>query len=214
MARVMSEHESKRFLAVRGIAATREATAANLAEALAAADELGYPVALKASGAELAHKTERGLVQLWLRGPEDLVAAWGRLTAALGAPPAEVLVQEMLADPREFVAGLVRDPQFGPTVMFGLGGVYAEALKDVAFRVAPLSREHALDMQDELRGRALLDPQRGGPAADREALADLLVALGRLGLDEAGVKEIDINPLKLTASGKPLAVDALVVWRD
>jgi acyl-CoA synthetase (NDP forming) len=96
--------------------------------------------------------------------------------------------------------------------MFGLGGIYAEALGDVAFRVAPLTREHALDMQEELRGRALLDPQRGGPAADRAALADLLVALGRLGLEEPGIREIDLNPLKLTAAGTPLAVDALVVW--
>jgi len=212
MARVLSEHESKLFLAGRGIAATRETAAASLAEALAAAQRIGYPVALKASGAELAHKTERGLVQLWLRGPEDVGAAWGRLRQALGAEPAEALVQEMIADPREFVAGLVQDPQFGPTVMFGLGGIYAEALKDVAFRVAPLTREHALDMQEELRGRALLDAQRGGPAADRGALADLLVTLGRVGLDEPGIKEIDLNPVKLAADGRPLAVDALVVW--
>lgn len=214
MARVMSEHESKQFLAGRGIAATRETTAHSLDEALTAAGQIGYPVAVKASGAQHAHKTERGLVQLWLRGSEDVAAAWARLTQALGAEPAEVLVQEMLGDPREFVAGLVRDPQFGPTVMFGLGGVYTEALKDVAFRVAPLTRAHALDMQDELRGRSLLLPQRGGPSADREALADLLVELGRLGLEEAGLKEIDINPLKLTAAGRPLAVDALVVWED
>lgn len=214
MARVMSEHESKAFLAGRGIAATRETAAASLDAALAAAAALGYPVALKASGAELAHKTERGLVQLWLRGPEEVRAAWARLAAGLGAEPAEVLVQEMVGDPREFVAGLVRDPQYGPTVMFGLGGIYTEALKDVAFRVAPLSLADALDMQDELRGRALLEPQRGGPAADRQALAEVLVALGRLGLEEDALKEIDINPLKLGAGGRPLAVDALVVWAD
>lgn len=213
MSTTLTEHQAKRFLADHGIPVTRERLAADLPRALAAAAELGYPVAMKASGPDLAHKTERGLVRLGLRRPQDIEEAWRGLAQGLGREPTEVLVQEMIADPREFVAGLVRDPQFGPTVMFGLGGIYTEALRDVAFRVAPLSLRDALDMQAEIRGRALLEAQRGGPAADCRALAEILVALGRLGLERPRLKEIDINPLKLS-DGRPLAVDALVVLAD
>jgi len=117
----------------------------------------------------------------------------------------------MVAGDRELVAGLVRDPQFGPSVLFGLGGIYTEALEDVAFRVAPLSRWDAFQMMDELRGRKLLDAFRGMPPVDREALANILITLGTIGLENPAIREIDINPLKIRADGQPIAVDALII---
>jgi len=121
-----------------------------------------------------------------------------------------VLVQEMIKGQRELVVGLTRDPQFGPCVMFGLGGIFTEILKDISFRVAPLEKHDALEMMREIKGHKILDAVRGMPAADIDALADILIAVGRIGLENDDVKEIDINPLILQGS-KPVAVDALVV---
>lgn len=205
----LSEHQSKEFLRPWGIPITREALAHTPQEAAALAGGLGFPVAVKASGALLAHKSELGLVELDLRGPDEVEAACRRLVER-SPGLSEFLVLEMVSGRRELIAGLVRDPLYGPAVMLGLGGVTAEALGDVAFRVAPLGLDDALDMMDELKGRRLLDEFRGEPALDRPALAELLVGLGRIGLGDARVLEIDLNPLKI-AQGRPVAVDALVV---
>ena len=108
------------------------------------------------------------------------------------------------------LGNLTRDPQFGPCVMFGLGGIFTEVLEDVAFRVAPLTRWDAMDMMEDIKAKKILDEFRGQPAVDKEVLADILMAVGKIGLENDDVKEIDINPLKILA-GKPIAVDALVV---
>jgi acetyl-CoA synthetase (ADP-forming) len=205
----LSEHASKEFLRRWGIPVTREALAHTPAEAAAAARQIGFPVAVKASGAAFAHKTELGLVELDLRDEGEVEAACARL-ASRAEGLAEFLVQEMVQGRRELIAGLIRDPQYGPAVMLGLGGVLAEALGDAVFRVVPLSVDDAMEMMDDLRGRRLLGEFRGEPAVDRQALAGLLVALGEIGLAEPGVAEIDLNPVKL-AQGRPVAVDALVV---
>ncbi len=208
----LSEHESKRYLSGQGVAVPREALAFSPDQAVTEARRLGYPVALKASGAAYAHKTELGLVELSLKSDREVEDACARLMAR--APGlSEFLVQEMVGGRRELITGLIRDPHYGPAVMLGLGGVQAEALGDVVFRVAPLSEDDALDMMDELRGGKLLDDFRGEPAVDRAALARLLVALGEIGLKDPRVAEIDLNPVKLP-QGRPLAVDALVVLQD
>ena len=121
-----------------------------------------------------------------------------------------VLVQEMVKGVRELVVGLTRDPQFGPCVMFGLGGIFTEILGDVSFRVAPLTRNDALEMMQEIRAHKILDAVRGMEAVDRDRLADMLINVGRIGLDNENVKEIDINPVVISGK-KPMAVDALVV---
>jgi acyl-CoA synthetase (NDP forming) len=210
-ARALSEFEAKRFLEDYGLPVTPEKTVASLAAALAAAEVIGYPVALKGSGEELLHKTELGLVKLNLKDDSALREAYDQLAAAGQGLLKAVLVQQMVAGDRELVAGLVRDPQFGPSVMFGLGGIYTEALDDVAFRVAPLSRWDALQMMEEIRGRKILDAFRGMPPVDRKALADLLITLGTIGLENPAIREIDINPLKIRADGQPIAVDALII---
>ena len=196
-ARSLSEFDSKRFLSGYGIPTTPEKIVGSLEGALAAAEAIGYPVALKGSGEEVLHKTELGLVKLGLKTPSAIREAYEQLAAAT-VPLKEMLVQQMVSGDRELLAGLVRDPQFGPSVMFGLGGIYTEALEDVAFRVAPLSRWDALQMMEELRGRKILDAFRGMPPVDRKILADILMALGTIGLENPPFREIDLNPLKIS----------------
>jgi succinyl-CoA synthetase beta subunit len=205
----LTEFESKQWLSGYGIPVTREKEVSTLEAALQAAAEIGYPVALKGSGAGLLHKTEMGLVRLHLKNAEDVGAAYGAVTTDPAV--SQVLIQEMISGERELVAGLTRDPQFGPCVMFGLGGIFTEVLKDVVFRVAPLSRWDAGQMMDDLRGRKILGALRGLPPVDREALAAILIALGRIGLENPEIREIDINPLLIQGTGRPMAVDALII---
>jgi acetyl-CoA synthetase (ADP-forming) len=121
-----------------------------------------------------------------------------------------ILVQEMVKGQRELVVGLNRDPQFGPCVMFGLGGIFTEILKDIAFRIAPLGKRDALEMMQDIKAKKILEPIRGMPAADKDLLADMLMIVGQIGLELEMIKEIDINPIIISA-GKPVAVDALVI---
>jgi acetyl-CoA synthetase (ADP-forming) len=212
--RTLSEADSREVLAAYGIPLVPSLRAGSAAEAAAAAERLGYPVALKGTGAELAHKTEADVVRLDLRSGGEVERAYAEIKKRAGAKLQGVLVQRMIKSPREFVAGLKRDPQFGPCVMFGLGGVFTEALRDVTFRVAPLSAEDAQQMLDEFKGARLLSPYRKLPAADRAALARLLVDLGRLGMEQPEVAEVDINPILLDGeAGAPVAADALVVLK-
>jgi len=121
-----------------------------------------------------------------------------------------VLVQELVKGQRELVIGLTRDAQFGPCVMFGLGGIFTEILKDISFRVAPLEKRDALDMMHDIKGYKILDAVRGMEAADLDILAYILIKIGQIGMENDRIKEIDINPVILSGS-KPVAVDALVV---
>jgi len=212
-AKTLSENESKKLLTEYGIPVTQEKIAKTEEEAVAAASDIGYPVVLKGSGAELSHKTEMNLIALDLRDEKDVRDAFDNLISNKEAQVEEVLVQQMVKGDRELVVGLIRDPQFGPCVMFGLGGIFTEILKDTSFRVAPLTRWDAMDMMEDIRGKKILDALRGKPAVDREVLADILIAVGNIGMENDQVSEIDINPLKLVGD-KPVAVDALVVLED
>jgi len=209
-AKALSEHESKLFLAEQGIPVTRETVVTTEDEAVAAAAAIGYPVVLKGSGEALSHKTELNLIALDMRDEADVRTAFKGFVSRTDVEVKEVLVQQMVKGDRELVIGLTRDDQFGPCVMFGLGGIFTEILEDISFRVAPLERIDAMEMMDDIRGKKILGPVRRKPAVDRDVLADILIALGQIGLDNEKIKEIDINPLKIV-DGKPIAVDALVV---
>jgi acetyl-CoA synthetase (ADP-forming) len=180
-------------------------------EAFQMAEKLGFPVVMKGCSAELAHKTESGMVKLNIGNSEEAARVFDELTTKMKNLDG-VLIEKMVKGSREFVIGLSRDPQFGPCVMFGLGGIFTEALKDVTFRVAPLSKEEALEMIDEIKTKKLLGEFRGSPAVDREALAKALVGVGDLGMKYDSIAEIDINPL-IICGDKPVAVDALVVLK-
>ncbi len=204
----LSEHESKQLLRHYGIPVTREKEVADREALLQALEEIGYPVVLKACAPALTHKTEHDLVRLDIRTAREALAAFAALSAA--APEARVLVQEMVGGKRELVMGMVRDPQFGPCVMFGLGGIFTEVLRDVSFRVAPLQTRDALEMMAEIQAHRILEALRGLPAADKDELAGMLVALGRIGCENPNIREIDVNPVIL-AQSRPVAVDALVL---
>ena len=208
----LGEHEAKRVLALYGLPVTRETLVARRDQVAPAAAAIGYPVALKASSPEIPHKTERGLVRLGLADAAAALAAYDALAGAMEGLPGGVLVQEMVAGSRELAMGLVRDPDFGPCVMFGLGGIFTEALGDAVFRRAPLEPADAHDMLEEIRGQRILEAMRGMPAADRSLLAEMLLGLGQIGLDHPAVQEIDVNPVILSGA-RPVAADALIVLR-
>jgi acyl-CoA synthetase (NDP forming) len=204
----LTEHAAKQFLAGRGIPVSRESLAPDPDAAVFAATRIGFPVVLKASGAGLHHKSEVNGIALSLRSAEEVRQEARRLLALPGCEA--LLVAEMVRGDRELVCGLTRDPQFGPCVMFGLGGVLTEALADAVFRVAPLTHRDALEMLQEIRASKLLGAFRGQPPANTEALAGILVALGEIGLRHPEIREIDLNPIKIRPDGTPVAVDALI----
>jgi len=206
----LSEYESKLLLASYQIPVTRDIPVEDIKDLIEATQEIGYPVVLKGCSPEIVHKTEKGLIQVDIRNDKEARTAFAEIMNCLNGGEKSVLVQEMIKGKRELVAGLTRDAQFGPCVMFGLGGIFTEILKDISFRVAPLEKLDAMEMMKEIKGHKILDPIRGMEAADLDILADILVALGRIGLENENIKEIDINPLILSG-GKPVAVDALVV---
>ena len=210
----LTEAESKEVLREYGVEVVAETTAKTIKGAENAADKIGYPVVVKGLGAKLAHKTERGLVKLNLRGKNDVRKAASFIRKAAGADLEGYLIQPMLEGKREFVAGLFHDDQFGPVVMFGLGGIFTEALSDVVFRIAPVDEQEAGVMIDELHARKLLGDFRGEKAPDRSQLVRALVGLSRIGMEVDEIKEIDINPLLVAADGRVTAVDALVVLGD
>jgi acetyl-CoA synthetase (ADP-forming) len=212
-AKNLSEYESKMVLSAYGIPVTQEKTVGTEAEATAAAAEMGYPVVLKGSGEAVSHKTELDLISLNIRDEQGLVESYRKFNNRKDVVVEEFLIQQMIKGNRELMAGLKRDAQFGPCVMFGLGGVLAEILDDVTIRVAPLSEFDAQDMMGDIRANKILDEFRGKPAVDRDALATLLMGLGKLGLENEAVAEVDINPIKLV-NGKPVAVDALIVLQN
>jgi len=207
----LSEAESKALLARHGVPVPGEALATTPDEAVEAAGRIGYPVVVKLCGAGIAHKTERGLVKLGLRDADAVRSAAADLLAEARPEDGDValLVAEMVSGDRELIAGFLRDNEFGPCVMLGIGGIFAEALGDVAFRLAPLDAADAADLVDDLAHQALLGPVRGEPPVDRAALARILLALAEVGDGDERIRSIDLNPL-IVAGGLPVAVDALV----
>src|SRR5438034_9215331 len=217
---VLTEVASKALLAHYGVPLPPEALATSEAEAVAAAQRIGGAVALKVQSPDILHKTEAGAVMLGLSGDAAVRDGYRTVLARAQAahPNAKidgVLVQAMARRGREIILGITRDPDFGPMLMVGLGGIHVEVLKDVAFAPVPLGADEALDLIGQLKGAALLDAVRGEPAADRDALARLMVALSRFAADHAdAIAEIDLNPVIVHAAGEGLTiVDALIVKR-
>jgi acyl-CoA synthetase (NDP forming) len=217
---VLTEIASKALLARYGVTLPPEALAANEDEAVAAAAKIGGAIALKVQSPDILHKTDAGAVMLDLSGEAAVRDGYRTVLARARAayPNAKidgVLVQAMARRGREMILGVTRDPDFGPMLMVGLGGIHVEVLKDVAFAPVPLGIDEALDLLGQLKGAALLDAVRGEPAADREVLARLMVALSRFAADHAdAIAEIDLNPVIVHPAGEGLTiVDALIVKR-
>jgi acyl-CoA synthetase (NDP forming) len=190
----INEAEAKTLLKEFGVPVVPETVAADAQEAVAAADAFGYPVVVKGLGAELAHKSERGLVHLNLNTSQAVEKAVEAIMASAGADLDGFVIQPQIQGKRELVAGLFRDPQFGPVVMFGIGGVFTEALADVTFRLAPVSKIDAAEMLIEIRAKALLDEYRGEKTIHRRQIIQTLQGLSRIGVELPEIAEIDINP--------------------
>ena len=209
----LSEYESKKLLSLYGIPVAREKLSRSADEAVSAAADLGFPVVLKACSPELMHKSERGCIELNLRSEGDVRKAYGRIISSVDLELEGVLVQEMVSGHRELVVGLTRDPQFGPCVMLGIGGMMTEVFEDIAFRMAPFGKIEAKDMSEELRFKAILGAFRGQKPVDMDMLCRTLIAVGQIGLELDTVSELDINPMIITPEGCVVAADALVVLR-
>lgn len=207
----LDENLSKQILREYGIPVVPETVALTKDEAVKAAERYGFPVVLKGLGAKLLHKTEMGLVHLNLEGGNAVLKAADLISERAGDKLEGFLVQPQIKGKREFVAGLFQDKQFGPVVMFGLGGIFTEALSDVSFRVAPITEDDAGQMMNEIRAKSLLGDFRGEKRANKDLLVKALMGLSKIGIEHPEIAEIDINPLIVTQTGDVLAVDALMM---
>lgn len=210
----LSEVESKRLLEAYGIPVTREMVAKSVEEAVRGAEDFGFPVVLKGMGAALQHKTELGVVHLNLQDEKAVRDAATSINEAVGREMEAFLVQPQISGKREFVAGMFRDKQFGPVILFGLGGVYTEALADFSLRIAPLLESDIEEMIMEVKAQSLLGPFRGESAVNTDQIKQTLLGLSRLSLEDSNIVEIDINPLLAGPDGTITAVDALVVKEE
>ncbi|HKS89036.1 MAG TPA: acetate--CoA ligase family protein, partial [Stellaceae bacterium] len=216
----LTEYAAKALFAHYGVPVPPEALATSEDEAVAAAARIGGAVALKVQSPDILHKTEAGAVLLNLVGEEAVREGYRRVlaNAAAAVPTARidgVLVQAMARPGVEMILGVTRDPDFGPMLMVGLGGIHVEVLKDIVFAPVPLAVDEALDLVGRLKGAALLDGVRGAKPADKAALAELIAALSRFAADHADqIAEIDLNPVIVHTEGEGLTVaDALIVKR-
>ncbi len=209
--RALSEFDSKKVLAAYHIPVSQEYLVTTPEEAAQKAMQIGFPVVLKACSHTIAHKTEGGLVEAAISTREAVLDSFERIMKKAGTSIDGILVQEMVQGQRELCMGLVRDPQFGPCVMVGFGGIMTEVINDTCFRMAPIDEREAGDMLDELKTKAILGPFRGLTPVDRAALCTSLVAIGQIGMEHPAITEIDINPLIIRRDGTFAAVDALVV---
>jgi acyl-CoA synthetase (NDP forming) len=206
----LDEWQAKRLLAGYGIAVPEGGLARDEEEAAAIARRLDGPVAVKAIGPHISHKTERGLVALDLRDDEAVRSAARSLLALTKSQDAVLLVERMVRGAREFMIGMKRDPLFGPVILFGVGGVFAEAHHDISLGVTPLEDRDIEGMLTGIRASALLDAFRGMPPVDRALLAEAIHALAQVASDHPAVTEIDVNPL-IVEGATPVAADALVI---
>jgi acetyltransferase len=217
----IGDFEARSIMQAYGLRIPRSEIAKTPEEAISLASGFGYPVVLKIASPDILHKTDVGGVKVGLRSASEVRDAFELMVyrAQRYVPEARIwgcLVQEM-APPGglEVLVGMNRDPQFGPLVTFGLGGIYVETLKDVTFRVAPFSLQEAEDMLGEIRAHALLDGVRGQPPADKAAIVDCLLRIGQLVQDFPEIAELDINPLMVYSTGQgALAIDMRLVLKE
>lgn len=214
---VLTEPEAKSLLGGAGIPVNRCDLAASRQAAAAAAAEIGYPVVLKIVSPDVVHKSDAGGVALNLASESEVVAAYDAIMARVTAafPQAKLLgvsVQPQAPAGLELIVGMSRDAQFGPVIMFGLGGIFVEVIEDVTLRLVPLKRRDVREMLDEIKGAKLLGQFRGRPPVDRTALEDLLLKLSDFVAAHPEIEQIDLNPVLAYPNGV-LAVDARVILK-
>ncbi len=217
----LSEHQSKALLNLYGIPVTREQVATSPKEAVQIAEQIGFPVVLKVDSPDILHKTEANAISLGVRSREEVLQLYDELlqNAEQYHPNAKIngiLVQEMVQKGTEVMIGMSHDPQFGPTIAFGLGGIFVEVLEDIALKLTPLSKSDAKQMVMQIKGYPILEGVRGKGPSDIEAVIDALMRISQLAMDwKHIISEIDINPLVVFENGQGVkALDALIVLKD
>lgn len=209
------EPEAKTICSEYGIPVTKFRVAKDVEEAAQFAEETGYPVVLKIVSPDIIHKFDSGGVILNLKSSDEVRHAYNKILANVSKhkPDAKiigVLVQEMAPSSTEIIVGATKDPQFGPALMFGLGGIFVEVLKDVAFRIAPITKSEAQEMITEVKAYPILRGYRGQPPADIDAIAEILLNTSRLVMDHPEIKELDLNPIMVYERGAK-TVDARII---
>jgi acyl-CoA synthetase (NDP forming) len=212
---VLTEMESKRLLASLGIRTTEMRLATSREEAVAVSRELGHPCVLKVSSPDITHKSDAGGVKVGLASEEQVGEAYDAIMASCRAKHPEamiegVTVQDMAPPGLEVIVGMATDPQFGPVLMFGLGGVWVEVLRDVSFKIVPLTKDDARNAITEIRAARLLEGFRGSEPVDKAALEDILLRVSEFVAATPEVREMDLNPIFAYPDGA-VAVDARVI---
>ena len=212
---VLTEIEAKQIVREAGIMVTETRLADSQKEAIAISKEIGYPVVLKIASPDITHKSDAGGVKAGLLDAKEVKKAYEDIMASVTRNVSKarihgVTVQPMARPGVEVIIGVFKDPQFGPVIMFGLGGIFVEVLKDVAFRLIPIIKWDAAEMIEEIKGKALLNGYRGQEPADKEALADVLLKISALVEKTPEIKELDLNPV-FAYRDSAIAVDARIV---
>ncbi|MCD6300978.1 MAG: acetate--CoA ligase family protein [Staphylothermus sp.] len=215
--RKLLEHEAFEVIRAYGIPAPETGLAKTPEEVAELADKIGYPVVLKIVSPDISHKSDVGGVILNINSREEAIEGFKKIqenvkTKAPGARIVGVLVQKMAPKGLEVIIGGLRDNIFGPVVMFGLGGIFVEVLRDVSFRIAPLTEEDALEMMKEIKAAKLLEGYRGQPPVDKKSLAKIILGVAKLLEENPEIESIDLNPV-MAYSEKAIVVDARVIFR-
>ena len=213
--KALLETEAKKICMEYSIPVTKFELAKNETEAVKEANKIGYPVVLKIVSPDIIHKSDVGGVVVNLRDEKGVQNAYNRILKNVKKHNAEariigMLVQEMAPPSTEVIVGAIKDPQFGPSVMFGLGGIFVEVLKDVTFRVAPITRDEACEMISEVKAYPLLKGYRNTPPVDIGAIAEILLNTSKLVIDHQEIKELDLNPIMVYEKGAK-TVDARII---
>ena len=215
---ILTEFESKKFLKQVGIPVIETRLARTLKESVLFSQKMGFPVALKIASPDIVHKSDSGGVRLSLNNASEVRAAYREIMDGVQAknPSASiqgVSVQKMAKPGTEVIVGTSKDPQFGPVIMFGLGGIFVEVLKDVSFRIIPLGQKDALEMIEEIKGYPLLQGYRGKESVDIPALTEIILKISRVMEENPEIKELELNPIMAYKKGA-LAVDARIILEE
>ena len=211
---VLTEFESKELLEEIGIVVPDQSLTSSKEETLSAAEKIGFPVVLKLMAEDVIHKSDTGAVKLNLKTKEEVEEAYDDLMKIPAQAEKKISVQNMAEEPiTELIIGMTTDPQFGPALMFGIGGILVELLEDISFRIAPITEYDANEMIKEIKGFPILDGYRGKPKADLEAIVKTLLKISDLVVKHEEINEMDLNPVFIYEKGL-ICVDARIILKN
>jgi acyl-CoA synthetase (NDP forming) len=210
---VLTEFESKELLQEIGIAVPGQKLTSSIEETISAAEKIGYPIVLKLMAEDIVHKSDTGAVKLGLKNKDEVEEAYEDLMKIPSQAEKKISVQKMADEPiTELIIGMTTDPQFGPALMFGIGGILVELLEDVSFRIAPITEYDANEMIHEIKGFPILDGYRGKPKADLDAIIKTLLMISEFVVKHEEINEMDLNPVFIYEKGL-ICVDARIILK-